>query len=127
MHCGRKVFMALVLCTGVDPVLMKTRQLILQQAGHEVVTAMDEDAVKIACQQRIFDVAVIGQAASASKKRAIVALIRKHCASAKILELYRVSTGRTLEDADAWFEVPADVPQELAHHVATLAAKTRKQ
>src|SRR5438132_5161135 len=83
MHCGRKVFMALVLCTGVDPVLMKTRQLILQQAGHEVVTAIDEDAVKTACQQRMFDVAVIGQAASASKKRAIVALIRKHCASAK--------------------------------------------
>jgi hypothetical protein len=113
--------MALVLCTGVDPVLIKTRQLILQQAGHEVVTAMEERDVKTACAQRMFDVAVIGQTVSARGKRQIMALIREHCPSAKILELYRFSTGRVLEDADSWLEVPAEVPQELAERVTALA------
>ena len=34
--------MSLVLCTGVDPVLMETRKLILERAGHTVITAMGE-------------------------------------------------------------------------------------
>ena len=38
--------MARVLCTGVDPVLMKTRQLILESAGHTVVAASDEREIK---------------------------------------------------------------------------------
>ena len=118
--------MALVLCTGVDSVLLKTRQLILQQAGHEVVTATDERTVKTACTQRRFEVAVIGQAASAKGKRQIMALIRERCPSARVLELYRISTGRILEEADSWLEVPADVPQELAERVTALAASNAK-
>jgi CheY-like chemotaxis protein len=118
--------MALVLCTGVDPVLIKTRQLILERAGHEVVAAMDERAVKTACEQHMFDVAVIGQAVSVRVKRQIMTVIRKYCATAKILELYRFSTGRILEDADSWLEVPADVPQQLAERVTALANKAQK-
>ena|SRR5215510_7624028 len=113
--------MALVLCTGVDPVLVKTRQLILQQAGHTVVTAMDESAVTSVCQQHKFDVVVIGQAASPTVKRQILELIREHCPTAKVLELYRFSSNRVLEDADSWLAVPADVPQELAERVTALA------
>lgn len=119
--------MALVLCTGVDPVLIETRRLILEQAGHEVVTASEESSVMTACQEHRFEVAVIGQAVSAKAKRQMLELIRKHCPSAKILELYRFSTGRILENADSWLEVPAEVPQELAERVTTLAAKTRKR
>lgn len=114
--------MALVLCTGVDPVLIKTRQLILQMAGHNVVTAIEEAAVIAACQKNAFEVAVIGQAISTKVKRRIMALIRKHSPTAKVLELYRFSMGKVLDDADAWLEVPADIPQELAERVTELAA-----
>ena len=114
--------MALILCTGVDPVLIKTRQLILEAAGHKVTTAINESAVAAACQQQVFDVAVIGQAVSPTVKRQIMALIRRHCPSARVLELYRYSTGRILSNADAWLEVPVDVPQELAERVTALAA-----
>jgi hypothetical protein len=38
--------MARVLCTGVNPVLMKTRQLILESAGHTVVPASDEREIR---------------------------------------------------------------------------------
>jgi len=91
-------------------------------SGHTVVIAMGEPSVKSACHQHRFDVVVIGQTTSANTKRQIMALIRKHYRLAKVLELYRFTTGQTLEDADSWLEVPADVPRELAARVTALAA-----
>lgn len=118
--------MALVLCTGVDPVLITTRKLILQSAGHNVVTAMDEQSVRAACEQQVFDVAVVGQTVSAKAKRQLMALIRRHCPSAKVLELYSFSTGRVLQDADSWMAVPTDIPQDLAERVTAMAATPNK-
>ena len=115
--------MALVLCTGIDPVLITTRQLILEQYGHKVVTATDESAVITACQQHAFDVAVIGQVITLKMKKVLAALIRKQCPSAKILELYPLYQGKVLEDADAWLEVPIDIPNDLAQRVNELARK----
>ena len=114
--------MALVLCTGVDPALMRTRQLILQKAGHNVITARDTVEIMQVCKQHKFDVAVIGQAITSKVKQHIMSVVRECNPTAKVLELYRFSTGKVLEDADAWLEVPADVPQELAERVTALAA-----
>jgi hypothetical protein len=80
--------MALVLCTGVNPVLMKTRQLILEDAGHTVIPASDEREVKAVCSQHKFNVAVIGQNIPAKVKTRVLELVREHCPSAKVLELY---------------------------------------
>jgi hypothetical protein len=115
--------MALVLCTGMDSSVVRTRQLILERAGHVVIPALDEPSLIAACQQNKFEVAVIGQTASAKIKRRIAGLIRERCHDAKVLELYTVSSGKVLEDADSWLEVLADVPQELAARVEALAAK----
>lgn len=113
--------MALVLCTGSDPVLNGTRKLILQEAGHTVVAATDELEVVAACGEHTFAVAVIGQSASRSRKHALASLIRKHCPSAGILELFSVYEGRILNDADAWLEISPTSPQELAERVNELA------
>jgi hypothetical protein len=115
--------MALVLCTGVDPSVVRTRQLILERAGHVVVPALDEASLINACQQNKFDVAVVGQTVSPNIKRRIAGLIRESCREAKILELYTISSGRVLDHADSWLEVLADVPQELAARVEALAAR----
>jgi hypothetical protein len=115
--------MALVLCTGVDPAVVRTRQLILERAGHVVVPALDEASLIQACQQNKFDVAVVGQTVSPKIKRRIAELIRETCTDTKLLELYTISTGRVLDDADSWLEVLADVPQELAARVAGLTAR----
>jgi hypothetical protein len=115
--------MALVLCTGVDPSVVRTRQLILERAGHVVVPALDEASLIEACQRNKFDVAVVGQTVSPKIKRRIAGLIRESCRSAKLLELYTVSSGRVLDDADSWLEVLADVPQELATRVGALAGQ----
>src|SRR5512146_1652312 len=102
--------MALVLCTGADPALLKTRLLVLQQGGHTAIPAVSSEQVTLACKQHAFDVAVIGQSVSSENKKAIASIVRKHCPSAKILELHEVHLGKTLVDADSWLEVPADVP-----------------
>jgi CheY-like chemotaxis protein len=116
-------FMALVLSTGVDKALLKTRRLILESAGHKVATVMDETALLVACKEHSFDVAVIGQTVSANFKRRACTLIRQHCPAAKILELYPPHMGRVLDDADSWLVVPAEAPQELAERVDELARK----
>lgn len=118
--------MALVLCTGIDQSLLRTRKLILEKAGHTVVTATDQREVMAACRNQQFNVAVIGQTVSTNNKRAICSLVRQNCPSAKILELYQANHGPALPDgeADAWLEVPTDVPQDLAAQVSRLATQS---
>lgn len=112
---------ALILCTGKDPSLLRTRKLILEKAGHTVITATDQRTVAAACQKYKFDVAVLGQSVSAESKRILSGLIRQYCSSVKILELYQANSGPEIQDADSWLEVPTDVPQNLAERVSELA------
>src|SRR5256885_456189 len=119
--------MALVLCTGVDPVLLETRKLILERAGHTVVMAANMRDLTAACEKHCFDVAVIGQTVSAASKRLIASEIRSHCPSARILELYPLHQDRAVDNADAWLETPTDVPQQLATRVAELAKRGRDE
>ncbi len=58
--------MALVLCTGIDPSVVRTRQLILERAGHVVVPALDEHSLIAACQQNKFEVALPASSANAA-------------------------------------------------------------
>ena len=102
---GRSV--ARVLCTGADSVLLVTRKLILEHAGHTVPTALGEAAAAAACRDSDFQVVVIGQSISPKDKKVLASLARRYCPSARILELYGPHQSRALEDADAWLEVPA--------------------
>jgi hypothetical protein len=117
--------MALVLCTGVDPVLMKTRQLILADAGHTVIPASDEREVKAVCSQHKFDIAVIGQNIPAKVKTRVLELVHEHCPSAKVLELYPPYSSKALKNADAWLEMPTGGPEGLVEEVNRLASGQR--
>jgi hypothetical protein len=116
----RRNVVALVLCTGVDPVLLETRKLILQQAGHKVITTRSEPELAAACEANRFDVAVIGQTVTPRMKQVISTLVRQHCPTAKVLELYYPYQGKALDNADSWLEVPAAVPRDLAQKVNEL-------
>jgi CheY-like chemotaxis protein len=105
--------------------LLETRRLILEHAGHAVVSVMDEPSLLSACQKHSFDVAVIGQSVSQNSKRRLVSVIREHCPEIKILELYPQFSSRVLPDADAALSVPVDVPKELADRVNELAKRKR--
>ena len=113
--------MALVLCTGVDRNLVFTRKLLLERAGHDVITALSDEEIATACAQHRFDVAVIGQAISTSHKQRIFQTIRRHSHDVKVLELYPPYLGKVLPEADDWLQVPLDVPPELGARVAALA------
>lgn len=119
--------MALVLCTGADPVLNGTRKLILEDGGHTVFTAIDELDVVDGCKEFAFAVAVVGQSASRSKKHALASLIRKHCPSARILELFTTYEGTVLKDADAWLQISPNSPHELVERVNELADGKSRQ
>jgi hypothetical protein len=118
--------MALVLSIGADPSLMRTRQLLLEKAGHSVVGVMDEKKLAEVCEANEFEVVVVSQTISPPMKKRIMSLVRGHCPTTKVLELYTVASGRTLEDADSWIEVPAETPQELAERVTAMAKPLNK-
>lgn len=113
--------MARVLCTGIDPLLLQTRRLILERAGHTVFSATDELEVRKACAGKTIDVAVIGQTVSHPQKHRILSLVREYCPGVRVLELYTRPHNRVLTDADDWLEVPADIPADLAMRVTELA------
>jgi hypothetical protein len=113
--------MALVLCTGIDKLLLETRKLILEHAGHTVVSVSDEVSLLNACQKHSFDIAVIGQTVSTNMKRHIASIIQQHCAGVKMLELYPQFSKQVLAEADAALPVPVDVPRDLADRVNELA------
>jgi hypothetical protein len=119
--------MAVVLCTGVDKMLLQTRQLLLEKAGHTVVVVMDENTLFDVCQKHSFDVAVIGQTVTSKMKSRIAMLIRERCPYVKLLELYPPYIGKVLDDADAWLAVPAETPNELADYVADLAKRGKQK
>lgn len=111
--------MALILCTGIDPELIATRRLILESAGHTVVSTMDQRELEDACAEQRFDVAIIGEAMSPKVKRWTCQLVRENCPSARVLELHRMYAGRSLADADAWLAMPTH-PEELEKTVNSL-------
>jgi hypothetical protein len=74
-----------------------------------------------ACGKYQFDIVVIGQTVSTRMKRVIVELVKEHCLDVRILELYQPHQGKAVNDADAWLEVPADIPSDLAERVSQLA------
>jgi len=113
--------MALVVCTGVDEALLNTQRVILEVAGHKVITFTDERSLVEALKVHSFDVAVIGQAVAARMKRRISALIREHCPAVKVLEIYVNHSGRILDDADASMMALGDVPKDFVDRVDELA------
>jgi hypothetical protein len=112
---------ALVLCTGVDEILILTRKMILESAGHKVIPTTGQIELIRACEENQFDVAVIGQVITKPEKQRILSLIREHCPDARMLELFTPSTGSWLPDADDWLEVPRQIPSELVERVSLLA------
>ncbi len=113
--------MAYVLCTGNDDSLLATRRLVLERAGHTVVTTSSEREVIAACKAQQFDVAVIGQSVSGKEKMRIAGLVRQYCKKVKILELVPLHEHKAVQDADAWLDVPTDLPPHFAESVSALA------
>ena len=81
---------------------------------------MTQPATIKACPRHAFHVAVVGQEETPENKKSVFALVRQHCPSTKILEVYAIEVGRTLKGADDWLALPKQEPTELIERVATL-------
>ena len=108
---------------------MRTRQSILEGAGHSVTQATDLRRVIAACESNRFSVAVLGPFLHEPEKLRVTDVVRKHCPGANILELYTSAAPEIPSEADAHLSVDADnFAEELAGAVNRLAAlKPRKQ
>lgn len=51
----------------------------------------------------------------------LAVIIHAHSPSTRILELLTSDRSRAVDFVDSWFDVPVDIPQELAKRVAELA------
>jgi DNA-binding NtrC family response regulator len=111
---------ALVLCTGIDSDSLENRRLILERAGHRVISATGEQELDSACVAHKIDVVVIGHTLSPKAKERVLTLIRENCPSSKILELYPQDGQKALDEADAWLPMPTNNPQEFAELVTSL-------
>lgn len=117
--------MATVLCTGSDKALMNTRKLLLESAGHKVITAMTPKGAQDACERHAVEVVVLGQAMHAEQKKSLFDVVRKVRPQAKVLELHDPFQKPEIPGADGWLAVPSDVPSDLAEQVALLAPGER--
>ena len=109
------------MCVSTDDTLSQTRRMILESAGHRVLSVKNVPEATRACAENAVEVAVIGQGVPRAERVRVFDLLRKQCPTAKILELYRPTDGKALAAADDWLEVPVSTPPRLAERVAQLA------
>jgi DNA-binding NtrC family response regulator len=115
--------MAVVLCVGINPDLVATRKMMLEQAGHTVFAAHNLREVEAACAGHEMDVVVVGQRIPGPEKHRLMLVARQCFPKARVLELYEHGGGKLLAEADDWLFVPTDFPGDLVDRVEALAAR----
>ena len=72
--------MARILSVSYDVSLLGTRQLILQEQGHEVTSALGfTEALKQCENSKRFDLFILGHSIPHSDKEALISAFRAHC------------------------------------------------
>jgi DNA-binding response OmpR family regulator len=115
--------MALVLCTGVDQILVATRKMVLEAGGHTVISITDENQIATLCKRHAFGVVVIGHASSEAQKLRVYETVRQHCPSTRVLEICYPHSRGILPGADDRLDVPVSVPAELLARVNALMTR----
>jgi DNA-binding response OmpR family regulator len=114
-----------ILSVSYDESLLVTRQLILQQDGYQVTSALGFIEALRRCKEGGFDLAIVGHSIPRSDKRVLLEEIHKSC-RAPVLSLYKSSEG-SLPGADYAMDA-MDGPQallEMVHKVLDSSAATR--
>jgi len=105
-----------ILSVSYDKSLLATRQIMLQQKGYQVTSALGfADAVDH-CKKPGFDLFILGHSIPLKDKQQLVNHFRQNC-PAPILSLERGGEQR-FEDCD--FHVSPDRPEQLLEKVAAI-------
>jgi len=119
----RKNSMATILCAGQYPSLTRTRRIMLENVGHSVCIADDDEQLKDACRRQAFDVAVIEETVPDQLKCEWIALLRTLGSCASVLELYWPHRLPAAPDADAHYAV--DHPRQFTAAIDALTKERR--
>jgi DNA-binding NtrC family response regulator len=76
-----------VLCAGRDPVLLGTRQLMLQRAGFATEVAIGTEAALAAFTARHFDVVVLCHTFTEQESHFLQAQLSEHLPSARVVSI----------------------------------------
>jgi len=111
--------MARSLSVSYDVSLLHTRQLILQQQGHSVISAFGfTQALKQCNSGQSFDIFILGHSMPTDDKEALISDFRKHCPGGPVIALRRIGE-RPVIGAD--YEIEPE-PQEIVDLVARIAS-----
>ena len=114
--------MARILSVSYDPTLLRTREMLLQSRGYEVVSAEGFAEAVESCEGE-FDLIVIGHSIPHKDKRAIVAELRRHGCVAPIVSLLRFGEQPIPE---ATHGVDPSNPREMLDTIEDMLSKRQK-
>ena len=98
-----------ILSISYDPSLLRTRQLMLEMAGYDVVSAEGFADALEHCTGR-FDLVIVGHSIPQKDKRAIVAELHQRGCDAPLLSLLRPGEGKIPE---ATYGIDPFLPEQL--------------
>ena len=102
-----------ILSVSDNDALRVTRHIMLRNRSFEVVSAANLRETRNALKSGDFDLVILGVSLDGEAKREMATLTRKHCDSAQILELCRISP--EVHDADHHLYSPE--PEDLDNTV----------
>ena len=80
--------MSRILSVSYDTTLLRTRQMLLERAGYEVVSIPDLTVALEKCRSSAYDLVIMGHSIPRSDKQEIIRALREHC-PAPVLALLR--------------------------------------
>lgn len=105
-----------ILSVSYDKSLLATRQIMLEQKGYQVTSALGFTAALEHCKDPGFDLFILGHSIPTRDKQELVTHFRQNC-PAPILSLERGGEERF---ADCEFHVSPDRPEQLLEKVAAI-------
>ncbi len=105
-----------ILCVAEDPAVRRTKHMVLEQLGFNVVSMGSLEEVEATAAARPLDLAIIGRTFNTTTKRAIAEVIRRRFSHTPILEMCNVSP----EIAGADHVLRSPNPEDLAEMVKAI-------
>jgi hypothetical protein len=112
-----------LLSVSYDLQLLRSREMILQQAGYDVTSATSFAEVTAACARSNFDFAVVGHSIPRQQQEQIAAMVRERCESACIVGL-QLLVSEQLPFAD--LTVSSHDPAALVEQLKNFTHKPRR-
>ena len=109
--------MARILSITYDETLLKTREMILEGAGHEVTSALGYQDGLETCSHRGFQLFILGHSIPEKDKLELIVCFRAANPKAQVIALTRAGEGR-LKEVDTYIN-PGD-PEELVRAISRI-------